>query len=190
MDRLLRILAAVVVGALCATACGSSSEGSANTTEGNEAEPDLLSGVVRYESLAREHQRGDLSYDQNPPAGGAHNPLWHACGMYTVAIPEERAVHSLEHGAIWIAYSPGTDVSALADRVAAESHILVSPVEGMASPIVVTAWEAQLELASLDLAVIDAFVDAFIREGPEGRTPCRKGGVGAEPDQPGPDLDF
>ena len=29
-----------------------------------------------------QHTSGDVDYEQNPPAGGEHNPVWQNCGYY------------------------------------------------------------------------------------------------------------
>jgi hypothetical protein len=47
------------------------------------------------------HTAGEVDYAQNPPVGGAHNPVWQNCGFYDKPIRDESAVHSLEHGAVW-----------------------------------------------------------------------------------------
>src|SRR5215217_4832137 len=49
---------------------------------------------------------GEVDYAQTPPVGGAHKPVWPNCGFYDEPIRDENAVHSLEHGAVWITYSP------------------------------------------------------------------------------------
>ena len=60
-----------------------------------------------------------------------HNPVWQNCQYYDTAVPNERAVHSLEHGAVWITYAPETSqadrdvLKALADT---GDHIIVSRV--------------------------------------------------------------
>jgi hypothetical protein len=52
------------------------------------------------------HTDGDVDYAQTPPVGGEHNPVWQNCGFYQEPVRDETAVHSLEHGAVWITYSP------------------------------------------------------------------------------------
>jgi hypothetical protein len=55
------------------------------------------------------HVGGNIDYDQDlgiPPAGGPHNPSWQNCGFYDELVRDENAVHSLEHGAVWITYQP------------------------------------------------------------------------------------
>ena len=51
----------------------------------------------------------EVAYEMRPPASGDHFPTWQNCGFYTEPIRDETAVHSLEHGAIWM---PMTNVDA------------------------------------------------------------------------------
>ena len=38
--------------------------------------------------------------------GGDHFARWLACDVYDEEVPAELAVHSLEHGAVWVTYDP------------------------------------------------------------------------------------
>lgn len=151
-----------------------------------------IEGLRIYEidySAEAIHLSGELPYEDAVPTGGAHSPFWQFCGYYTVEVPEERALHSMEHGAVWIAYREGVDLSAWADRANAETHLLVAQGSGMDHPIVVSAWGAQIDAETPDDPRIDAFIEMFIRQGPEA-APCTGGGVGQPPDQLGPPLDL
>src|SRR5207248_375053 len=64
-------------------------------------------GVQSYAVTSRLHVRTPVSYAQNPPVGGNHAALWQNCGFYSSPVANENAVHSLEHGAVWITYRPG-----------------------------------------------------------------------------------
>ena len=52
------------------------------------------------------HVTGTVHYNRNPPAGGDHSATWLNCGVYAQPVPNENAVHDLEHGAVWITYRP------------------------------------------------------------------------------------
>ncbi|AQA21851.1 hypothetical protein BTZ20_3992 [Rhodococcus sp. MTM3W5.2] len=81
-----------------------------------------------------------MAYDKTPPYGGPHDATWATCTgiVYPNAIRTENAVHSLEHGAVWIAYNPDKvsddQRDALADRVDGKSYMLMSPYPGLDSP--------------------------------------------------------
>lgn len=64
-----------------------------------------IEDVERLPSIGGVHQES-VNYPQVPPASGPHAPTWQNCGVYLEPIRDEAAVHSLEHGAIWIAYRP------------------------------------------------------------------------------------
>jgi hypothetical protein len=136
-------------------------------------------GTLTYTGLARNHVDTPVDYPQTPPVGGSHNRVWQNCQYYDTSVPNERAVHSIEHGAVWITYSPTTSqadrqvLRALADT---GDHIIVSEYDGLPSPIVATAWGKQLQLPSVNDPRLQQFVTAF-ENGPQTPEPgatCRK----------------
>ncbi len=178
-------LLAVVVGVVLVAGCSkdSSPETAAVTTEVVTTDPGTtdaattietaaaksMPGMMVYELPAPEHVDGKVSYPQNPPVGGDHNPAWQNCGAYDEAVQNETAVHSMEHGAVWITYRPDladTDVAVLRALAVNQTHLLVSPYPGQLSPVVVTAWGHQLALDNVNDARLGAFIAAY-QEGPE-----------------------
>lgn len=126
-------------------------------------------GTEEYEVASASHVSDDVDYPQRPPAGGDHDAAWQNCGSYREPVREENAVHSLEHGAVWITYQPGlaTDaVKALEGLAGGETHVLVTPFEGLEVPVVASAWGRQLQLNDADDPRLDAFVQAF-QQGPQ-----------------------
>jgi hypothetical protein len=138
--------------------------------------------VESFENLSRDHVEGDVDYEQSPPVGGEHNLVWQNCGFYSEPIRDENAVHSLEHGAVWITYSPDLpqdEVERLRDLAQSNSYVLVSPYPGLDSPIVASAWGKQLRLESADDPALERFVSAF-QQGPQTPEPgaACTGGIG------------
>lgn len=70
-----------------------------------------IEGVKSFKNEGGLHQAGRLDYAQRSPAGGAHNSTWQNCGVYDRPIYDEYAVHSLEHGAVWVSYQPDLGAS-------------------------------------------------------------------------------
>jgi hypothetical protein len=121
-----------------------------------------LSDVVAYHDLSRDHIAGEVHYPQSPPVGGDHDPLWLNCGVYDRPVREENAVHSLEHGAVWITYRPGLSADEI-DSLAAKlpEKGILSPFEDPDAPVVVTVWEAQLALDGPDDPRLEKFIAAY-----------------------------
>src|SRR5215204_2873520 len=141
-------------------------------------------GVKTYDvGPAGRHTEGDVDYEQTPPAGGPHNPIWQNCGFYDKPVRDENAVHSLEHGAVWIAYSPDLpqdQVTELQNTAQSQSYVLVSPYPGLDSPVVASAWGKQVALDGADDPALQSFIKAY-RLGPQTPEPgavCT-GGTGA-----------
>ena len=83
-------------------------------------------------STQANHVPGDQTYQVNPPVGGNHNDYWQNCmgDVYPAQIADEHAVHSLEHGAVWITYRPDLpqdQIDQLAERVRDVPYMLMSP---------------------------------------------------------------
>jgi|SRR4051794_39676711 len=63
-------------------------------------------GVQSFENVSRKHTYDPVTYEQSPPVGGDHNPIWQNAGFYEEPVQNEKAVHNIEHGAVWITYEP------------------------------------------------------------------------------------
>ncbi|MCA9939235.1 MAG: DUF3105 domain-containing protein [Anaerolineales bacterium] len=143
--------------------------------------PDLP-GVVDLGAQLRGHDSA-ISYEGQslPPAGGKHGFAWQNCGIYDTPIDTANAVHSLEHGAVWLAYNPdlpAPQVTALQDQIVGESYVLMSPYPGLQGRIVLTAWGKRLVLDGVDARRIKAFIDRYRGGGPEPGALCN-GSVGS-----------
>jgi hypothetical protein len=120
--------------------------------------------VRTYAVSERTHVTGPVAYRQSPPVGGPHSPVWQNCGFYSTPIMSEHAVHSMEHGAVWITYRPNlaaSEVAALRVLAIRESYVLVSPYPGLPAPVVASAWNRQLRLESAGDPQLDQFVRVF-----------------------------
>ena len=135
-----------------------------------------IEGVETFENTAN-HVEGTVEYPQSPPAGGDHNAVWLNCGIYDQPVPNENAVHALEHGAVWITYDADAVTGAALDTLRnalPSSYVVLSPYEGLDSPIVMSAWNAQLKLDSADDPRVSEFLTAYWRNqnAPEPNASC------------------
>lgn len=149
---------------------------------GGDDRPPPPDGVRTFDGLATTHVDGPVEYPQTPPVGGPHAPppRWQNCGFYSEPVPDEQAVHSLEHGAVWITHDPGlpvAQVDALRELANDESYVLVSPYADLPAPVVASAWGRQLALESATDERLGQFIDAFVggEQAPEPGAPCREG---------------
>jgi hypothetical protein len=141
-----------------------------------------IEGLKTFPNQERGHSTEPITYTQNPPAGGVHHPAWQNCGVYTEPIPSEHAVHSLEHGAIWITYHPdlaAEEVQKLVEITRQSGYRLLSPYPDLPSPIVASAWGYQVDLDNADDPRLMNFISKYEQNplGPEPGAACT-GGVG------------
>ncbi len=156
----------------------------------NAAPEELPVGEVReLENHGRVHVLC-ASYDHTPPASGDHFPAWQNCGIYTQPIQNQTAVHSLEHGAVWVAYQPDLDASlvqAMTQRLKSENFALMAPYPSLQNPIVLTAWTRQLAVDDWSDPAIEDFLDTYFGRyspvAPEAGASCGQA-VGSAPTAP------
>ncbi|AGZ45754.1 hypothetical protein AFR_37500 [Actinoplanes friuliensis DSM 7358] len=128
-----------------------------------------IEGIVNYREKkdpaidSQEHKEGPQTYVTNPPVGGAHNSVWQNCmgDVYPEPIANEHAVHSLEHGAVWVTYKQGLaadQVAKLQEKVEGRDFMLMSPVANLDKNISLQAWGYQLKLDNADDGRIDEFI--------------------------------
>jgi Protein of unknown function (DUF3105) len=140
-------------------------------------------GTAHAGALEHDHVTGPVTYSVLPPVGGPHNAIWMNAGVYTKPVPTERAVHNLEHGAVWITYDPklpAAEVAQLTEFVTKQSLIAEPASEigisgdsnrymdlspwasnSLPSPIVMSAWGHQLRVTSPTDPRLQQFVDTF-----------------------------
>jgi len=163
---------AVVIGGVAWYAA--SRGGGSGSSASAEVIPPGVTGAAA-QALAHDHVTGPVTYSVTPPVGGQHNATWMNCGVYDQPVPSERAVHNLEHGAIWITYRPSLPQSEVSQlRAFVEKQTMVSsaegapsrymdltPYPGLPSPIVVSSWGFQLKVSSPADPRLQQFVNTF-----------------------------
>jgi hypothetical protein len=102
--------------------------------------------------------------------------VWQQCTFYSEPVQNEKAVHSLEHGAIWITYRPDlppAEVDVVASLARSRKDVLASRWDdGLPAPLVATAWGRQLQLPSATDPRLSEFVRLYANKGPETNAPC------------------
>jgi len=150
---------------------------------------DQISGIQDYYKIdkamvgQREHVWGPQQYKLSPPVAGNHNANWQRClgDVYTAQIANEHALHSMEHGAVWITYNPSLpadQVEKLAKKVRGNDYMLMSPYPNLDKPISIQAWGYQLKVDNAGDGRIDDFIKALRQNASlEAGTPCSSGDI-------------
>jgi hypothetical protein len=122
-----------------------------------------IPGVTYKFEPKHNHVTAVVKYDSTPPVGGDHSGYWADCTgtVYSQPIANENAVHSLEHGAVWLTYReglPASDVQTLANDIQGQKYTLMSPYPGLKSKVSLQAWGYQLYLNSVTDPRIAQFI--------------------------------
>jgi hypothetical protein len=190
-NRILTIVASVViVGGLVAggvVLVRSQDDGGSGTAASDSSGKGRFvtgkDGVKTWEGeLARNHVAKAVKYATQPPVGGDHNQVWMNCNgdVYTKEINNTNAVHSLEHGAVWVTYNAAAkkaDVDALAAKVKKTPYTLMSPMDDQKDPIMLSAWGHQRTVTGADDSNVDKFFEKFVQgeQTPEPGAACTNG---------------
>lgn len=121
--------------------------------------------------LTRNHVTTKVNYPMKPPVGGDHDQVWMNCGgnVYPKQVPDMNAVHSLEHGAVWVTYTDkasAADVKKLADKVSKTPYSLMSPYKDQAGAIMLSAWGKQVTVDGADDPRVNQFFTKYV-QGPQ-----------------------
>jgi len=120
-------------------------------------------GIEVYPATTNRTLDGPIDYERQPPTNGDHDPLWQNCGFYPEPIKDRHAVHSMDHGVVWISYRPNLPAAGIDElrSYAGERYVIVSPYPGLDAPVVATSWRVQLKLDGADDPRLRQFVDQF-----------------------------
>lgn len=117
-------------------------------------------------------------YSSTPAASGPHWPQPISWGVYPTAIPQEPAIHNLEHGGIVIWYQAdqvsAAQVEELADftrswNTTERYKVLVAPWSGsdFGHPMAIVAWTWLLYFDDVDTDLMDSFINQHYGDAPE-----------------------
>ncbi|GIF18799.1 hypothetical protein BJ973_008241 [Actinoplanes tereljensis] len=161
-----------VIGLVAVIALGIVGFGVYSVVKGSRSWEDKASdiaGVVNYRAQKnaaiddQTHKDGTLTYVTSPPVGGAHNATPQNCNgdVYDAPIANEHAVHSLEHGAVWITYKQGLaadQVAILQKKMEGKDYTFMSPYAGLDKNVSVQVWGFQLKTDDVNDSRIDEFI--------------------------------
>lgn len=177
-------LGPVVALGACTTAGGVSDRPlTATIVAGGDAD-EGIEGVEAYRIESNEHTLGEITYPVHPPPGGPHHPSYANCGFYDQPIADEHVVHGLEHGVVWLAYSPllsPADVEAI-HGLARAQKVVAAPYGDLpaGAAVVASAWARQLVLDTVDDPRLGPFVVQYQdgSQAPEAGGGCTGSSIG------------
>lgn len=110
------------------------------------------------------------AYNSNPPTSGWHYAQPADWGVYQKELPDEQAIHNLEHGGIWISYKDvddktKSDLETIGKRY--PGSVLVTPRAANDAKIVLVSWGRLEKLESFDETKIIDFIRANKNKSPE-----------------------
>ena len=124
----------------------------------------LLVGIAVLSATGGDHTLRSVTYAQRPPHSGDHSPVWQKCGFYREPIGDEHAVHSLEHGSVWIAYRPdlpADQIDLLRPLAGVREQVIVSPYPDLTTALVVTSWGHQQSFDTVDIPQLEQAIQTL-----------------------------
>ena len=120
-------------------------------------------GIEVYPATTNRSVKVPIEYDRQPPTNGDHAPIWLNCGFYEKPVQDRFAVHSMDHGVVWITYRPDLPPGQVDElrSYGEENYVIVSPYPGQDAPVIATSWRVQLELDGTGDPRLRKFVEGF-----------------------------
>ncbi|MEU3572739.1 DUF3105 domain-containing protein [Kitasatospora sp. NPDC036755] len=171
-DRRNKIVASVAAGVLV---IGAIATGTWIVMDQNQKKKDKetaanadIPGVKTFGELSRTHVKDKVTYPMTPPVGGDHNAIWADCmaHVYDQPLENERAVHSLEHGAVWVTYNNKAtpdDLKILSDKVKKTPYSMMSPYPDEQGTITLNAWSTQLVVENASDPRVEEFFTKYVQ---------------------------
>jgi len=140
--------------------------------ESEVKESSLEGKVEEFDIEGRDHVDSsvDVNYQTNPPTSGDHLAEAENWGIYQKEIDDKAAVHSMEHGGIWISYKDISDeeIEILEGLGKKNSQsTVVSPRSANDSQIVIASWGKMMELDQVDEPLIQKYINNYKNQSPE-----------------------
>jgi Protein of unknown function (DUF3105) len=117
------------------------------------------------------------SYASVPPASGPHNAIPYGAGVYSTPPPIDRVIHSLEHGAAVVWYSPAVSgpelerIRSFYEEADVGGRVIVAPYDypdqGAAGSLpggtqmALVAWHKVQKCANVNLAAAFGFTSSY-----------------------------
>lgn len=187
-DRRNKTIAVVAGGAVLAGLIGFGAYVFTKESDKKEAQTTAAKGPIKDEKvwdakkLGRTHVTKEVSYPMTPPVGGDHHQAWMNCqgDVYPKPIPNMNAVHSLEHGAVWVTYTdkaPKAELEKLKAKVKKTQYSLMSPLNEQSGPIMLSAWGKQVTVTGADDPRVNQFFTQYVMgpQTPEPGAACSNG---------------
>jgi hypothetical protein len=179
--RATRTAVAALVAIATLAACSGGDDGDPDTSPAVRPAGEGIDGVLAIRIPSNEHTEGEVDYDRTPPAGGDDNPVPAPCGFYVQPIPDEYVVHTLEHGAVWLAYATtlsAADVALLRALAEDDEDVIATPYPDLdvGVAVVASAWGRQLSLDSVSDPRLEEFVAKYrnFDTAPEAKVACQQ----------------
>jgi hypothetical protein len=158
-----------VLGGLIASAAVVLVQAQVQKSAIKDAAQRAIPGVQTFKDLTRNHVASPGPYKPDPPVGGDHDKIYLNCATYRLPVNEARAVHSLEHGAVWITYSsslPADQLAKLTEQAQHQKSEILSPRDNLPTPIVASAWGVQLRVSDASDTRLASFLAKY-QQGPQ-----------------------
>jgi hypothetical protein len=143
--------------------------------------------IVAHPILESPHVETDAStpWNSNPPSSGPHFGIWARWGVYAEPIPRGYLVHSLEHGAVVVAYRCANRAAcpAVHDRLASfvrglppepacvvdglRRRIILTPDPLLDTAVAAAAWGHTYRADCVDEGSLETFVLSLTGRAPE-----------------------